>query len=455
MSALEELDAAYERYRDDPAFLAELRTLQTDYAGRPTPLFRADRLSARAGCRVYLKREDLAHTGAHKINNTLGQILLATRMGKTRIIAETGAGQHGVATATVAALFGLECHVYMGEEDIRRQELNVFRMRLLGAEVLPVTSGSGTLKDATNEAIRDWVANVGEHPLHHRVGGRACAVPGHGAGLPVGHRRGDPRPGAGEGRPAPRRPGRLRGRGQQRHRHVPRVRGRARGAHGGRRGGGPRPRLGQARRLAGARRHRYPPRLLLLRPAGRGRPDPGGALHRSRPRLPVGGAGARLPQGLRAGGVHVGHRRAGSGGLPGAIPARGDHPRPGELARHRLSAAAASTGSGRRTWWWSACPAAETRTSTVWPASWGWIDEREREQVDPGVPAGRTPAADPLRGGRLPGQGFLRPHPARLRRGRRRHRGDRGAVLRPSCRRSGHPRRPRWKLCEAVSARAT
>ncbi len=149
-------------------FVAELHTLQTDYAGRPTPLFLAKRLSERAGCKVYLKREDLAHTGAHKINNTLGQILLAVRMGKKRIIAETGAGQHGVATATVAALFGLECHVYMGEEDIRRQELNVFRMRLLGAEVLPVTSGSGTLKDATNEAIRDWVANV--ESTHYIIG---------------------------------------------------------------------------------------------------------------------------------------------------------------------------------------------------------------------------------------------------------------------------------------------
>ncbi len=168
VAALEELDAAYAAYRDDPVFVSQLQDLQTHYAGRPTPLFRADRLSARVGCRVYLKREDLAHTGAHKINNTLGQILLASRMGKTRIIAETGAGQHGVATATVAALFGLECHVYMGKEDIRRQELNVFRMRLLGAEVIPVTSGSGTLKDATNEAIRDWVANVGD--THYIIG---------------------------------------------------------------------------------------------------------------------------------------------------------------------------------------------------------------------------------------------------------------------------------------------
>ena len=168
VSALEELEVAYETYRDDPAFVSELHALQTDFAGRPTPLFLAGRLSERVGCRVYLKREDLAHTGAHKINNTLGQILLAVRMGKKRIIAETGAGQHGVATATVAALFGLECHVYMGEEDIRRQELNVFRMRLLGAEVLPVTSGSGTLKDATNEAIRDWVANV--ETTHYIIG---------------------------------------------------------------------------------------------------------------------------------------------------------------------------------------------------------------------------------------------------------------------------------------------
>jgi tryptophan synthase beta chain len=168
ISALEELEEAYETYRDDPEFMADLQTLQVDYAGRPTPLFLASRLSQQVGCRVYLKREDLAHTGAHKINNTLGQILLAVRMGKQRIIAETGAGQHGVATATVAALFGLECHVYMGEEDIRRQELNVFRMRLLGAEVLPVTSGSGTLKDATNEAIRDWVANV--ETTHYIIG---------------------------------------------------------------------------------------------------------------------------------------------------------------------------------------------------------------------------------------------------------------------------------------------
>jgi tryptophan synthase beta chain len=161
MAALLELDEAYDKAKADPAFQAELAHLLHDYCGRPTPLFFARRMTETlGGARVYLKREDLLHTGAHKINNALGQALLARRMGKQRIIAETGAGQHGVATATVCALFGLECVVYMGEEDMRRQELNVFRMRLLGAEVRGVNSGSATLKDAINEAMRDWVTNV-------------------------------------------------------------------------------------------------------------------------------------------------------------------------------------------------------------------------------------------------------------------------------------------------------
>ncbi len=155
------LTRAYEEARQDPAFWDELNLLLRDYVGRPTPLYRARRLEADwKGPRVYLKREDLAHTGAHKINNALGQALLAVRMNKRRIIAETGAGQHGVATATACALLGLSCRVYMGSEDMRRQELNVFRMRLLGAEVTPVESGSRTLKDAINEALRDWVTNV-------------------------------------------------------------------------------------------------------------------------------------------------------------------------------------------------------------------------------------------------------------------------------------------------------
>src|SRR5512145_1585999 len=158
--ALEELAHAYQAAQSDSSFARQLHATLCEYAGRPTPLTYAPRLSAEIGGRIYLKREDLTHTGAHKINNALGQILLAQRMRKRRIIAETGAGQHGVATATVCARYGLPCVVYMGEEDTRRQRLNVFRMNLLGAEVVPVTSGSRTLKDAINETIRDWVTNV-------------------------------------------------------------------------------------------------------------------------------------------------------------------------------------------------------------------------------------------------------------------------------------------------------
>jgi tryptophan synthase beta chain len=166
--ALEELDAAFDGAMADSGFRAQLDDLLANYVGRPSPLSEAPRLSERVGARVLLKREDLNHTGAHKINNTVGQALLAMRMGKQRIIAETGAGQHGVATATICARFGLQCVVYMGEEDMRRQELNVFRMRLMGATVVPVTSGTRTLKDATTEAIRDWVTNVQDS--HYIIG---------------------------------------------------------------------------------------------------------------------------------------------------------------------------------------------------------------------------------------------------------------------------------------------
>ncbi|HEV3288067.1 MAG TPA: tryptophan synthase subunit beta [Streptosporangiaceae bacterium] len=168
MAALAELTAEYLAARDDPEFQAELGALLRDYAGRPTLLSPAHRFSHEAGCTVLLKREDLAHTGSHKINNVLGQVLLARRMGKTRVIAETGAGQHGVATATACALFGLDCVVYMGEEDTQRQALNVVRMRMLGAEVVPVTIGTRTLKDAMNEAFRDWVATVAT--THYCIG---------------------------------------------------------------------------------------------------------------------------------------------------------------------------------------------------------------------------------------------------------------------------------------------
>ncbi len=169
MPALEELEKAYLEAKDDPSFISQYNYLLKEYSGRPTPLYYADRLSTcLGGIKLYLKREDLNHTGAHKINNVIGQILLAMRMGKKRIIAETGAGQHGLATATAAAKFGLECHIYMGVEDIHRQALNVYKMRTLGAEVIPVASGSMTLKDATNEAIRDWVTNVST--THYVIG---------------------------------------------------------------------------------------------------------------------------------------------------------------------------------------------------------------------------------------------------------------------------------------------
>ncbi|MBD2430562.1 MULTISPECIES: tryptophan synthase subunit beta [Fischerella] len=181
MPALAELETAYEQYRNQPAFVAELQQLLHDYVGRATPLYFAERLTAHyarpdgTGAQIYLKREDLNHTGAHKINNAIGQVLLAKRMGKKRIIAETGAGQHGVATATVCARFGLECVIYMGVHDMERQALNVFRMRLMGAEVRPVAAGTGTLKDATSEAIRDWVTNV--ETTHYILGSVAGPHP--------------------------------------------------------------------------------------------------------------------------------------------------------------------------------------------------------------------------------------------------------------------------------------
>lgn len=181
MPALAELESAYQQYRNDPDFQAELQQLLRDYVGRATPLYFAERLTAHyarpdgTGPQIYLKREDLNHTGAHKINNALGQVLLAKRMGKKRIIAETGAGQHGVATATVCARFGLECVIYMGVHDMERQALNVFRMRLMGAEVRPVEAGTGTLKDATSEAIRDWVTNV--ETTHYILGSVAGPHP--------------------------------------------------------------------------------------------------------------------------------------------------------------------------------------------------------------------------------------------------------------------------------------
>ena len=161
MNAVNELDAAYEKYSKDPDFIEELERYYRDYAGRPSMLYYADKMTKDlGGAKIYIKREDLNHTGSHKINNVLGQILLAKRMGKTRVIAETGAGQHGVATATACALFGLECQIYMGSEDVIRQSLNVYRMELLGASVISISEGTSTLKDAINAAMRDWAENI-------------------------------------------------------------------------------------------------------------------------------------------------------------------------------------------------------------------------------------------------------------------------------------------------------
>ena len=246
MAALEELEQAYAQADADPAFHAELDGLLHHYCGRPTPLYFAKRLTETlGGAKIYLKREDLLHTGAHKINNALGQGLLARRMGKQRIIAETGAGQHGVATATVCALFGLECVIYMGEEDMRRQELNVFRMRLLGAEVRGVGAGSATLKDAINEAMRDWVTNVRDtyYILGSALGG--ASVPDHGAQLPSRHQPRGARTDAGAGGQAADGDRRLRGRRIECHRRVLRVPRRQGCAPGRRRGRRARHRAGR------------------------------------------------------------------------------------------------------------------------------------------------------------------------------------------------------------------
>ena len=224
--ALDELESAWASLRDDDAFHAELHELRTNYAGRPTPLTRVERFAPDQ--RVYLKREDLMHTGSHKLNNALGQALIAQRLGKHRIIAETGAGQHGVATATVCARFGLECIVYMGSEDIRRQAPNVERMRLLGAEVRPVEFGTRTLKEATSEAIRDWIANV--ETTYYLIGSCVGPAPYPGDRARAAARdrtRGARAVPRGRGPPA-RGGGRLRRRRLERDRHVLRLRPRRR-----------------------------------------------------------------------------------------------------------------------------------------------------------------------------------------------------------------------------------
>ena len=224
MPLILKLEKAYEEAKADPAFKAELDHLLKHYVGRPSPLYFAERLTEKlGGAKVYFKRDELNHTGAHKINNVLGQILLARRMGKKRIIAETGAGQHGVATATACARFGLDCVVYMGAVDVERQKPNVFRMKMLGAEVRPVEQGARTLKDAMNEALRDWVTNVRDTYLLHRHRRRPASLSGHGARLPVRDRRGDAGADARTRGPPAEQPGRLHRRRLERHRPVPPV----------------------------------------------------------------------------------------------------------------------------------------------------------------------------------------------------------------------------------------
>ena len=283
MAVIEEVTAAYEKARTDQTFLDELDNLQTHYAGRPSPLYEATRLSEHVGgARIFLKREDLNHTGSHKINNVLGQALLARQMGKTRVIAETGAGQHGVATATACALLGLECVIYMGAVDTARQALNVARMRLLGAEVVAVQSGSKTLKDAVNEAFRDWVANAddtyycfgtaaGPHPFPLMVRDFQRVI-----GLEARAQMLD------QDRSAARRGDRLRRRGIQRDRHLPRLHRRPGRApdrlRGRRRRCGDRP----PRRHILRRDARGVPGVVLLCDAGRRRPNHRIPFHLSR-----------------------------------------------------------------------------------------------------------------------------------------------------------------------------
>ena len=285
IAALDELSEAWAEARDDAAFQARLGALHREFIGRPTPLYRAERLSERVGRRVYLKREDLAHTGAHKINNAVGQVLLAERMGKPRIIAETGAGQHGVATATACALLGLECVVYMGTEDIRRQAPNVERMQLLGAEVAPVEAGARTLKEAVSAAIRDWVANV--ETTHYVIGSAVGPAPFPALVRDLQRVIGDEaRAQALEAEGAlPARVDRLRRRRLELDRDLHAVHRRRRGRPGRGRGGGGGDRERPPRRLAGRRADRRPPRLALLGDRRRGGPDPRGPLGLGRARL--------------------------------------------------------------------------------------------------------------------------------------------------------------------------
>ena len=345
IAALDELSAAWAEAREDEGFQNELSTLLRDFVGRPTPLYLAERLSERVGRRVYLKREDLAHTGAHKINNAVGQALLARRMGKSRVIAETGAGQHGVATATACALFGLECAVYMGSEDIRRQAPNVDRMRLLGAEVIAVEAGARTLKEAVSAAIRDWVASV--ENTHYVIGSVVGPAPYPALVRDLQRVIGD------EARSQA-----LEVEGSLPERVIACVGGGSNaigsfhaflddpveligveaageGLESGRHG---------ASLVAGT--HRRAARRALLGARRRGGPDPRGALRLRRARLPGRRARARPAARLRPRAIRGGDRCRGAARVPRARPARGDHPRARARPRDRLAAREKGGGDG-------------------------------------------------------------------------------------------------------------
>ena len=323
--ALDELAAAWSELRDDPGFRTEFGDLLRDFVGRPTPITHARRLSAELGYEIWLKREDLAHTGAHKINNALGQALVAKRLGKERIIAETGAGQHGVAAATASALLGLPCVVYMGEEDTHRQAPNVARMKLLGAEVVPVMAGTRTLKEAVNEALRDWAASV--RNTHYIIGSVVGPhpVPVVGPGPAAGDRRRGARAIRGTDRRRPRRRRRVRRRRQQRDRHVHRVRGCGRHPVDRRRGGRARFAARRALLVPHAGAARDPARRAQLPAPGRRRAGRRDALDLSGARLPGRRSRARVSQGRRARRVRLGHGPAGARRVPGAGQDRG-HP---------------------------------------------------------------------------------------------------------------------------------
>ena len=339
MPALAELEAAWLEARADAGFQADLARLLHDYAGRPTPLYEARRLSEAVGRPIYLKREDLLHTGAHKINNALGQALLAKRMGKTRIIAETGAGQHGVASATACALLGLECIVYMGTEDMRRQQPNVQRMGLLGATVEPVEAGARTLKEAVSAAIRDWVANVGD--THYIIGSSVGPAPFPALVRDLQRVIGD------EARAQV-----LEQAGRLPERVIACVGGGS-NAIGifvpfvddaevqliGVEAAGDGIETGPPRRAAHARRaRRRPARRVLGDHAGRGRPDPRGALDLGRPRLPRHRPAARAPARHRPRDLRGDHRPPGARRVPDRGAARGHHPGARVLPRRRLGA---------------------------------------------------------------------------------------------------------------------